>query len=693
MRAALLSLALLLPEVALARPDHVLLIGVTDYAPEVSEVAQPLKGPGNDVALMLDVLLSDGVDAKNVTVLTDRPTDTAVSAMRPARQAILSALDSLVERVLPNDEVLIFLAGHGAQVSAPNAWEEPDGLDEVFLPADFVLQPDGTFSNQITDNEIGSRIDRMVAKGGHVWLVADTCHSGSLRRSDGADAVARFVDLSATGTGAAELEQLVDVLSPRASAGSFVGFYGAVAGSLAFEARSKETEKTHGLLTLSLVKALRQRRAKTYRALASEVAAGLWQTGQGRADPEFAGALARNQMLDRNSGRDTYPVRMGERLEIGAGWVDGVSPGSKIAVSLADGGVLFHTTISDADLTRAFADVPSEGVEMLDAEMRKEGLDPAAMRTRWLADRAPRLSASVVAPALDFGIGVALPLDASDDLRGVVKSLEPMVRITSERADSRLERQGSRLYLRPAPAGVGQALSVSDDPAGLIVLPRLLKRAAKTRALVSVANALRDTPVSKSLDVSIAVVSGQDSGDRRCARVNAATVRTRFEDPKPVKVRHCDEVTLRVHNQGSTAVDITPLYLAADKQVYFLKTFPGSQRGGWRISSGAEETLSYVEATRGPGGVPLATGPMHLLLLAVVAKGEGDPVDFRYLQDLDPPARQRSEGQTAMTQILNAAGFGLALTRSIGQHVLGAGGAWIVPIETVSDERLADKGD
>ncbi len=691
------TLALLQPGTAAARIDQVLLIGVTDYAPEVTEIAQPLNGPGNDVALLLDVFQDAGVEAHAFTVLTDRPEtlskDWAKKARRPERQEILDALDLLVAGVAPGQRIVVFLAGHGAQVSAPDALEEPDGLDEVFLPADFAIRGRGEFANQITDGEIGTRIDQLVAGGAHVWLIADTCHSGSLRRSDGSDAVPRFLDLSIGGTGQPDAAPLIDVTSNAADAGSFVGFYGAAAGSLAFETRARATGTTHGLLTLALADALRDGEADTFRALAGRVSARLWQIGRGRANPVFAGALAQEQMLAKDGeGADAFAVTVGTRLEISGGLLDGIERGTEIEISASDGAPLFRVEISQSDLTRAFADLPKGASRNLDDRLLGEGLDPERMRFRWLKDRAPGLSAKVKKSVVNFGIGVAIPKQTSKGLRSGVEALAPLVQITSEQPDLTLEPEGDRLYLRPAPAGAAEAMSVRDDRGGHDRLPGILRRTAKTRALLSVAEALRDTPVSRAMTASISIVSGREASQGGC---DPTALRRTFQSnaPRPARVGHCDKITLSVTNDGSAAIDITPLYLAPDNQIYFLTDFDGSEKGGWRVSSGMTETLTYTEATRFPDGTLLATGPMHLLLLAVVAKGDGDPVDFRYLQDLSPPARLRSADVTPLAQLLDAAGFGLALTRSIGQHDLGAGGALIIPIETIADERLAEKSD
>ncbi|MEM6897510.1 MAG: caspase family protein, partial [Pseudomonadota bacterium] len=96
-----LWLLLFAPTLAVAAPDRALLVGVTEYDPSLAAVAPPLAGPGNDVALMADVLQDLGTSPDAITVLTEAA---------PTRAAILAALDSLAIGATPGEEIAIFLA-------------------------------------------------------------------------------------------------------------------------------------------------------------------------------------------------------------------------------------------------------------------------------------------------------------------------------------------------------------------------------------------------------------------------------------------------------------------------------------------------------------------------------------------------------------------------------------------------------
>lgn len=167
--------------------DQALLVGVGRY-PELPRRLW-LDGPANDVALMRDALLAHGFAPQQVRSLSDAPT----------RAQIVAAMADVLRQVRPGDRVVFHFAGHGSQQPQPAGARhpEPDGLDEVLLPAD-VRQWAGpgskaAIANAILDDEIGDWFDALVDRGAHVWAFFDTCHAAGMARSDagrGARAVA-----------------------------------------------------------------------------------------------------------------------------------------------------------------------------------------------------------------------------------------------------------------------------------------------------------------------------------------------------------------------------------------------------------------------------------------------------------------------------------------------------------------------
>src|SRR5690606_19023887 len=120
-----------------------------------------------DVALMRATLHRFDFVAENVRVLTSTGGETAEDMA--TRANIFSALGELAKSAQPGSHVVVFMAGHGSRQPATTATEvfEPDGLDEIFLPAD-VRDWDGsigTVENAITDDELGTAIAAIRRRG------------------------------------------------------------------------------------------------------------------------------------------------------------------------------------------------------------------------------------------------------------------------------------------------------------------------------------------------------------------------------------------------------------------------------------------------------------------------------------------------------------------------------------------------
>jgi hypothetical protein len=163
---------------------YALLIGCTAY-PELPRRYQ-LRGPSNDVALTAELLRNDFTfdEARIVTLVHEND-----ATHRPTYDNIAREFAALAHRVGPGDQVFILLGGHGSQVKDDNPSDptddEPDGLDEVFLPEDVTARnPSAAGVRAIRDDQIGRWLDAIRARGAFVFYIADTCHSGSGTRGD-----------------------------------------------------------------------------------------------------------------------------------------------------------------------------------------------------------------------------------------------------------------------------------------------------------------------------------------------------------------------------------------------------------------------------------------------------------------------------------------------------------------------------
>jgi hypothetical protein len=183
-----------------------LLVGVTRY-PTLG-LERQLRGPINDVRLLRDVLVSQfRFRDEDIVMLTEtRPVEAgkaepiASPDLLPTRANIVAQIQRLIADAAPGDVVVILFAGHGSQQpkTNPDQDDEPDGLDETFLPRD-TGRWDGnsaTVRSAILDDEIGQWTDELRNKGAHVLLIADCCHSGTLLRGT---EVSRWMDPVALG--------------------------------------------------------------------------------------------------------------------------------------------------------------------------------------------------------------------------------------------------------------------------------------------------------------------------------------------------------------------------------------------------------------------------------------------------------------------------------------------------------------
>nr|WP_246207210.1 caspase family protein [Methylocystis heyeri] len=173
-RTVALTFALAFAALALPRPacseaggeTRALIIGIDNYRREPA-----LKGA---VADARDIGASmRKIGASDVTLLLDAQAD---------RSSILRAFDDLLARVRHNDTVLVSLAGHGAQ--EPERWtgSEPDGMEAVFLLANFDPKDRKLASEKMLHSEFNHFIAALEDKGARVIFVADAFHGGALMR-------------------------------------------------------------------------------------------------------------------------------------------------------------------------------------------------------------------------------------------------------------------------------------------------------------------------------------------------------------------------------------------------------------------------------------------------------------------------------------------------------------------------------
>lgn len=310
------------------------LIGVSDYNNAVG--INDLKGPANDVRLLRDVLRARGIT--DITLLADG----VDGATRPTRSAILHALAEQAEVAQKDDYVYLHFSGHGTRQFDPGG-DESDGLDEVFLPADTgrAAAQTGLIENALVDDEIGDAVDAIRAKGAHVWLVLDSCHSGTGLRAGGIGGISRYVDPAALGAAvkAAEPGPTVDIPEDVDLPGGVIAFYSARADEVAreFNLNPGGDEAYYGLFTAKLAARLADAQGWSFRQLFQAVLADLNDVmlpGVARLQtPSWDGTLIDQTIFAHGLERQQAPRSFAMRgSDLRAGIVHSVADGTLMAL-------------------------------------------------------------------------------------------------------------------------------------------------------------------------------------------------------------------------------------------------------------------------------------------------------------------------------------------------------------------------
>lgn len=358
--------------------QHALLVGVSQLSAEPP--ANWLQAPGNDVRLMRDALLSRGWQSAAIRTLADG----VAGAGLPELAAIRAALGDLAATVGAGDFVVLYFSGHGTRfVDSQKAYDEPDGLAEMFLARDGALG----------DAEIGAWIQALLARGAFVWTVFDTCSSASMTR--GAVAVPGSADDPVVFRGLTPAQLSVAMQraarqgrpdappagAPEAEfvpAARYVAFFAAESHQRTPELRlprGNASATSHGLLTWALADALRSD-ATTWRDLFSQVLSRyptviteLQARFPGRELPSPVAEGALDVPLFESAVRaastlPSWPARRRpgqDGLAFDAGLLDGLVAGQmlRLAATLSDGSTrTADALVEELELGRGGAALP-----------------------------------------------------------------------------------------------------------------------------------------------------------------------------------------------------------------------------------------------------------------------------------------------------------------------------------------------
>lgn len=137
--------------------NFAVIIGISKYSdPIMPDLFYPIK----DALKVREVLIANYTfDTKNVLLLQN-----------PPKERIIKTLDSLNRIITPNDNLLIFYAGHGT-------WDEKLSMG-YWLPADAAAK---IINNWLMNSIITSYVSQCNAR--HTLVIADACFGGSIFRT------------------------------------------------------------------------------------------------------------------------------------------------------------------------------------------------------------------------------------------------------------------------------------------------------------------------------------------------------------------------------------------------------------------------------------------------------------------------------------------------------------------------------
>ena len=356
-------------------PKYALVDGCSHY---IHLPNNKLNGPINDVEEVTKALVKHfGFPTENVRRLVGWPDDVS---QRPTRENIVREFQWLKDNVTTQSQVVIYLSGHGIRVPIPESQTnpldpsnpEPDGFDEAFVSAD-AHYADGQLKNLIMDNELGVWLDAIRNKDAHVWALFDCCHSGTMDRgaSNEHSRELRAKDLGVPDdvyqraivkgdkisqrnvneggpAGKDKPEGLVDSTNATVRKGTQVSFYAAQPFETAPDLprpmnAPPNPENYFGLLTYTTLQSLlqpRQTSQLTYREL-GQLITNRYRAERGTCGPTptFAGDLDREVLGLRSwPGRSQIILRKGaDKWYVSAGELQGISTGSILSLHAMQG--------------------------------------------------------------------------------------------------------------------------------------------------------------------------------------------------------------------------------------------------------------------------------------------------------------------------------------------------------------------
>lgn len=672
-------------------PPRALLVGCTTYDFNrerllkglIPEDRVSLKGSGNDVAIMYELLVDRfGFHSQDIRRLIEG----LGPENRPTRTNIVREIELLIREAGKDQRIVLFFAGHGCQQpdqdpSDPND-PEPDGLDEVFLPADAGPWTDDIQSirNAIVDDEFRKWTAQLLSKKVELLVVFDSCHSGSALRGIGDEQMRRVEPevlipekvlqrarsrVESTRGSASLHEPAFDALAD----GNWVALYAAQPEEQTIERRLPQGQadaRRHGLFTYSLCQVLREGHVSSYRDLIEAIRGRYLGQGQLRPTPLIEGPTLERAIFGAERREPTFTLKQDAKNHwyVLGGQLHGVNNASILAVRVLGAAPntppVGHVQVIESELERArvvscsYRNHPRLNKLPADGRCHLVFADYGDMRLKVAVD-----AESTRGTSTDNLLASLRALAAQDTaVLALLDDLTAADWIVSKRQTPR----GSRWILSPRSTAQqvrGPAIPLDSsaaefafdetDPTKLDALLRTITRATN---LLALSGRLGNVGESSYLKVQLEVLYYSIGKDQpivvpidRLPELNAN-----------------GKVAFRLTNRGSEPVDFTLLYV--DSAFGISAVFPKNYAADNRLQPGKSYQTRLMTVTAD------TLGREHLVLIAVPASGA--PKSFAFLAQPNLASAQAELHQTRgadsdsqFARFLQQTAFGQGGTRGI----------------------------
>lgn len=566
-----------------------LVVGVSGY-PNLPETIH-LVGPKNDSREVANTLVRLGVPAGDVTVLADGVENLApgIRSEGPGtKDAVLSALDRLANEAREGDLVVFYFSGHGSRQPDLNG-DEQGGLDGIFLPYDVGKWTGDGVDKAIVDDELGERVQRILAKGADFFGIIDACHSSTgFRAVEGDDTRIRGIDPAElgvpAGTGEGDRALFTQHKAPPKGRGRAAYFYAAQENESALEKTPKGAApgESYGVFTYAMLSRLAQSPDLTYRTLHEAVMADIKRnTLMATQTPDLEGELLDEPVL-RLSGaapKRQWPIWAG-KLE--AGQLAGLQNGAIVALyadpASPDADAVAYGVVENAGATRS---VVSQIAWPCGAAVAADGscpmpLDEAAFKKGRFA--------RVVEPGIDLSVVLSEPVrvDPNDGrdyaaplaaLNAAVSSKALAGRVSLRRGgydvavalvDGKLAFSSSGGQVDADGPGSSPRLTLPDNPAAAsATVASAVNRIARALALQRLGGGDAVQALGLDTEVLIAKARPEATTADGCSEDGGD-----YLDPVPAGdapvLGGCDLISVAMANNGRKPVDVTVLLIDQD---------------------------------------------------------------------------------------------------------------------------------